>query len=195
MMTRLEALSVIHKMSEGMPVISTCGATSRELSSLGRRNNTLYVVDSMGLTPSISIGVSMGLEDSSAKKCIGIEGDGGVLMNPNALSSAAFLNPEKCVIVILDNECFGSTGGQRSMATKIDLGAVAEGFGLAVLRANSIETMEAAMEEAIENPGPWVIHARILPGNVPGTPFLNQDPVVVAYNFSQFILSTKRSKS
>jgi sulfopyruvate decarboxylase subunit beta len=191
MMTRLEALSIIHKMTVDMPVISTCGATSRELSSLGRRDSTLYIVDSMGLTPSIAIGVSMGMQDSQAKKCIGIEGDGGVLMNPNALASAAFLKPEKCVIVILDNECFGSTGGQRSMATKIDLGAVAEGYGLQVLRANSVETMEEAMTQAIENPGPWVIHARILPGNVPGTPFLNQDPVVVAHNFNQFILSTK----
>ncbi|NEU31379.1 phosphonopyruvate decarboxylase [bacterium LRH843] len=192
MMTRLEALTVIHKLTEDMPVVSTCGATSRELSSVGRRNNTLYVVDSMGLTPSIAIGVSMGMEDSSAKKCIGIEGDGGVLMNLNALASASFLKPEKCVIVILDNECFGSTGGQTSLATKIDLGAVAEGFGLQVLRADSVETMERTMTKAIDSPGPWVIHARILPGNVPGTPFLNQDPVVVAHEFSEFILSSKQ---
>jgi sulfopyruvate decarboxylase subunit beta len=193
MMTRLEALSIIYKLTEDMPVISTCGATSRELSSLGPRSNTLYVVDSMGLTPSIAVGVSLGLEDSSAKKCIGIEGDGGVLMNLNALASVSFLKPEKCVIVILDNECFGSTGGQRSMATKIDLGAVAEGFGLQVLRAHSIETMEAAMVEAIENRGPWVIHARIAPGNVAGTAFLNRDPVIVAHNFTEFIVSTKKS--
>ncbi|HET7657767.1 MAG TPA: thiamine pyrophosphate-dependent enzyme [Bacillales bacterium] len=187
MMTRLEALQTLFPYTENLPVISACGATSREWASLGKRPNHLYNVDTMGLSPSIALGVSLALSNSPIPKCIVLEGDGGVLMNPNVLTSSSFLKAEKWILVILDNGCFDSTGGQRSMASKINVGDVAKGYGLSVLTAEEKSTFERAIQTALAEKGhPIVIHAKVKPGNIPA-PYLNEDPVVAAYEFTRFI--------
>lgn len=186
MMSRMDALKVLYKYTEDIPVISSCGNTSREWASLGRRDNHLYMVDTMGLTPSVAIGVSLTLEKKGIKKCIGIEGDGGILMNPNSLASAGYLNPKKWMIIVFDNECFASTGGQCSLASKIDISKVAAGFNLEVLQADQVDEFENAVKKALETEGPIVIHAKISQENHPN-PFINDDPAVLAYKFSEFL--------
>ncbi|HET7629393.1 MAG TPA: thiamine pyrophosphate-dependent enzyme [Bacillales bacterium] len=187
MMTRLEALQTLYPFTEKLPVVSACGATSREWASLGRRPNHLYNVDTMGLSPSIALGVSLSLTDSPIAKCIALEGDGGVLMNPNVLASASFLNAKKWLLIILDNGCFDSTGGQRSMATEINVGNVARGYGLTVLDAEETDQLDASIQEALaETEKPVVIHAKVRPGNAPAA-YLNDDPAVASHAFHQFI--------
>ncbi|WP_144475760.1 thiamine pyrophosphate-dependent enzyme [Cytobacillus oceanisediminis] len=186
MMSRLDALKILYKYTENIPVISSCGNTSREWASLGRRDNHLYMVDTMGLTPSVAIGVSLTLRKKGFKKCIGIEGDGGILMNPNSLASASYLNPGKWLLIVFDNECFASTGGQCSLASRIDISRVAEGFNLKAIQTDNVEDFERAVLESIEEEGPIVIHAKISPENHK-TSFINDDPAVLAYKFTSFI--------
>jgi sulfopyruvate decarboxylase subunit beta len=190
-MSRMEALKVLYRYTENLPVISSCGNTSREWASLGKRDNHLYMVDTMGLTPSVAIGVALAIESLPVKKCIAIEGDGGVLMNPNALASASFLNPTKWLLIVFDNEAFASTGGQRSYASKINLTQVVQGFGLEAITVDSIEAFERALEEGLEKSGPFVIHAKINQQNEKN-PFINDDPGILAHQFKQFI-QTRRS--
>jgi sulfopyruvate decarboxylase subunit beta len=190
MMSRMDALKVLFQYTEDIPVISSCGNTSREWASLGRRDNHLYMVDTMGLTPSVALGVSLALEDCAIKKCIGIEGDGGVLMNPNALASAAYLDSSKWLLIVFDNECFGSTGGQRSLASKIDISKVAQGFGLETIAVDNLEDFENAVKTGLNADGPLVIHAKINQKNEKNA-FINDDPAVLAYKFSSFITNKK----
>lgn len=185
-MSRYDALKVLYKYTENIPVISSCGNTSREWASLGRRDNHLYMVDTMGLTPSVALGVSLAIEQKGFKKCIGIEGDGGVLMNPNALASASYLNPKKWMLIVFDNECFASTGGQCSLASRIDIGKVARGFDLEVIQVEEINAFEDAVQVGINTDGPIVIHAKINQENQKN-PFINDDPVVLAYKFASFL--------
>jgi sulfopyruvate decarboxylase subunit beta len=187
MMSRIDALRVVHTYTEKIPVVSACGATSREWALLGRRPNHLYVVDTMGFSPSIALGVSLAIKDSPVKKCIALEGDGGVLMNPNALASAAYLDAEKWLLIALDNECFASTGGQRSLSGKINIGSVAEGFGLKVYTVDNTRDLQTALESAIEEKRPVMIHTKISQHNEPGAPFINDDPAVAAFQFSQSV--------
>ncbi|MCE2464355.1 MAG: phosphonopyruvate decarboxylase, partial [Dehalococcoidia bacterium] len=77
---RIDALSTISSEFPSDPVVLTCGATSREMAHMDRRPNHLYVVDSMGLVSSIVLGLSLSLEKSQIGRCIGVEGDGGMLM-------------------------------------------------------------------------------------------------------------------
>ncbi|GGH69826.1 decarboxylase [Compostibacillus humi] len=186
MMSRFEALQVLYQYTEHIPVISSCGNTSREWASLGRRDNHLYMVDTMGLTPSVGIGLSLALKDKPFKKVIAIEGDGGILMNPNAFASAAYLRPEKLLLIIFDNECFASTGGQCSLASKIDIGKVAKGFDLEVIAVDNTEDFEQAVKESIGKDAPIVIHAKINQENQK-RPNINDDPAVLSYKFSRFI--------
>ncbi|MDQ0219497.1 hypothetical protein ELQ35_17170 [Peribacillus cavernae] len=186
MMSRLDALKVLFKYTENIPVISSCGNTSREWASLGRRDNHLYMVDTMGLTPSVAIGVSLALENKEFKKCIAIEGDGGVLMNPNAFASAGYLRPKKWLLIVFDNECFASTGGQCSLASRLDIGKVAQGYNLEVIQVETADAFEHAVQTSIEKDGPIVIHAKINQENQKN-PFINDDPAVLAYKFSCFL--------
>ncbi|HEX6923411.1 MAG TPA: thiamine pyrophosphate-dependent enzyme [Bacillales bacterium] len=187
MMTRLEALQTLFPYTEKLPVVSACGATSREWASLGRRPNHLYNVDTMGLSPSVALGVSLAIANTSISKCIALEGDGGVLMNPNVLTSASFLNANKWLLIILDNGCFDSTGGQRSMATVINVGDVAKGYGLTVMTAEETGQLDEAVQKALaETEKPMVIHAKMKPGNAP-TSYLNEDAPVASHNFKKFI--------
>lgn len=190
MMSRMEALKVLYTYTENIPVISSCGNTSREWASLGRRDNHLYMVDTMGLTPSVAVGVSLALEGTDVKKCIGIEGDGGVLMNPNALASAGYLNPSKWLLIVFDNGCFGSTGGQPSYATKIDIGNVARGFNVEAIAVDNLEAFEKAVVTGLDTEGPFVIHAKINNENEKAE-FINDDPAVLAYKFSSFLANEK----
>ena len=185
-MSRMDALKVLYNYTENIPVISSCGNTSREWASLGRRDNHLYMVDTMGLTPSVALGISLTIEEKGFKKCIGIEGDGGVLMNPNAFASAGYLNPKKLMLIVFDNECFGSTGGQRSLASKIDIGKVAQGFNLEVIQVSDVESFEQAVQVSIEKDGPIVIHAKINQVNEK-TSFINDDPAVLSYKLTSFL--------
>ncbi|MCS0671337.1 thiamine pyrophosphate-dependent enzyme [Cytobacillus firmus] len=186
MMSRLDALKILYKYTENIPVISSCGNTSREWAGLGRRDNHLYMVDTMGLTPSVAIGVSLALEKKGFKKCIGIEGDGGVLMNPNSLASASYLNPKKWMLIVFDNECFASTGGQCSLASRIDIAKVAEGFNLKTIQTDNTVDFEKAVQKSIEEDGPILIHVKINQENQKN-PFINDDPAVLAYKFSSFL--------
>ena len=93
---RIEALSLISQQFPGDPVVFTCGATCREMAAADRRENHLYVVDSMGLVSPIVLGLSLGLEAEVNRRVVGVEGDGGMLTNLNALTTIGFFSPKTC---------------------------------------------------------------------------------------------------
>ena len=107
-------------------------------------------------------------------------------MNPNALASASYLNPQKWMLIVFDNECFASTGGQCSLASRIDIAKVAEGFHLKTIQTLNAEEFEKSIQKSIEEEGPIVIHAKISQENQKN-PFINDDPAVLAYKFSSFL--------
>lgn len=198
-MMRVDALRIISEYYRDCPIVATCGATSRELRYIGDRENQLYVVDSMGLSPSIAIGISLVLKDTKVRKVVAVEGDGGILMNANALSSAAFLRPSKLVVIIMDNGCFASTGGQRAQGSQVPIPEVASGFGLPVHSVNNIADLQRCLIDVDSMNGPIVVHVNISSENVLGLPYIHDDPVVLASRFKTFILDsisgTERSGS
>lgn len=186
-MKRIDVLRKLYSYTENIPVISTCGSTSREWASLGWRANHLYNVDTMGLVPSIALGVSLAIENTSIPKCIAIEGDGGLLMNPNVLATTSFLQPKKMLLIILDNGCFGSTGGQKSLASKLDITKIIKGHEINVAKVNTIDDFEKELISALEaTDEPRAIHVIIEPGDIKSN-FLNENPSVESHYFSKFI--------
>ena len=213
--SRRHALQIIAAEFADAPVVFTCGATSREMAALARRPNHLYVVDSMGLVSSILLGLSLGLEnpdpapgrplppdDSTAAspqavgsnalahtKVVGVEGDGGMLMNLNALTSIGYLQPRNLLLIVLDNRQYASTGGQPTFTTRLDLADIAESCRLKVWRADDLETLRQSLTEAAAAPGPAFIRMRIAPGNAEEIPLLLDDPVTLGHSFTQWLQS------
>ncbi len=183
---RIDALKAISAEFPNDPVVLTCGATSREMSHLGKRPNHLYVVDSMGLVSSIVLGLSLSLEESSISRCVGVEGDGGMLMNMNALSTIGYLQPRKLLMIVLDNESYASTGGQPTFTDRLDLAAVAGSCGLKTWKANDDAGLRSALASALEVDGPGFIHMKIARGNA-SVPLLLDDPVTLGHSFSLWL--------
>ncbi|PKB64726.1 MAG: hypothetical protein BZY80_02120 [SAR202 cluster bacterium Io17-Chloro-G2] len=198
---RIEALGLISQRFPADPVVFTCGATSREIVSLERRENHLCVVDSMGLVSSIVLGISLGLEDTSGngdvgpKLVVGVEGDGGMLANLNSLATIGYLQPSNLLLIVLDNEAYASTGGQATFTTKLDLAAFASQCGFRTWRVDDLEGLDQAISEATEPKGvtgpanpsePAFILMKIAPGNA-SVPLLLDDPVTLGDRFTRWL--------
>ncbi len=183
---RIDALKTISGEFPESPLVLACGATSREMAHADRRDNHLYVVDSMGLVSSIVLGLSLGFEGSPVERCVGVEGDGGMLMNLNALSTIGYLRPRKLLLIVLDNQSHASTGGQPTFTEKIDLGAVAESCGLNVWKADDNNGLKRALASAVDVDGPGFVHMKIAKGNAK-VPLLLDDPVSLGNNFQNWI--------
>ncbi len=188
---RIEALRLISRHFPDDPVVFTCGATSREAASLEQRPNHLCVVDSMGLVSSIVLGLGLGLEEQPGRRVVGVEGDGGMLANLNSLATIGYLQPKNLLLIVLDNESYGSTGGQPTFTTKLDLADIAAGCGLKTWKVKDLEGLDEAITRSALSPGPGFILMKIAPGNE-AVPLLLEDPVAMGDRFTKW-LSTSGS--
>lgn len=189
---RIEALRLISQRFPADPVVFTCGATSREVAALERRENHLCVVDSMGIVSSIVLGISLGLEEGSDKRVIGVEGDGGMLANLNSLATIGYLQPSNLMLIVLDNEAYASTGGQATFTTKLDLAAIAGQCGFHTWKVDDLEGLDQAISEATapsRPSGPSFILMKIAPGNA-SVPLLLEDPVTLGDRFTRWLAAS-----
>ncbi|MGO1410495.1 MAG: thiamine pyrophosphate-dependent enzyme [Microbacterium sp.] len=186
-MRRLEALRHLVELTDDLPVVVTCAATSRELASIEDRDSYLYLLDSMGLVGSVATGLAIGVKDSSIPKVIGIEGDGSLLMNPNVLPTGGYLAPDNLLLVLLDNQVYGSTAGLPTYANRVDLAGIAEASGWTVGRADSAETMRAEFARLLGASGPGFLYVRIEAGNAADIAKLLIDPVPLGNRFSTWL--------
>jgi sulfopyruvate decarboxylase subunit beta len=189
---RIEALRLISQRFPADPVIFTCGATSREVAALERRENHLCVVDSMGIVSSIVLGISLGLEEGSDKRVIGVEGDGGMLANLSSLATIGYLQPSNLLLIVLDNEAYASTGGQATFTTKLDLAGIADQCGFHTWKADDLEGLDQAISEATtpsRPSGPSFILMKIAHGNA-SVPLLLEDPVTLGDRFTRWLAAS-----
>jgi sulfopyruvate decarboxylase subunit beta len=187
MMRRLEALAHLVELTTDLPVVVTCAATSRELASIEDRENHLYLLDSMGLVGSVATGLALGIADSPIPKVVGIEGDGSLLMNPNVLPTGGYLAPGNLLLVLLDNQVYGSTAGLPTYSNRVDLAAIAEASGWMVGRADDPDTMRSEFYRLADSEGPGFLYVRIEAGNAPDIPKLLVDPVTVGNRFGGWL--------
>lgn len=186
-MKRIDALRVAAEEARDLPVVVTCAATSRELAAIADAPNHLYLLDSMGLTSSVGLGLALALADTAVRRVLVLDGDGSLLMNLGSLASIGYYRPEKLILAILDNASYASTAGLPTYAQRIDLGAIAAACGIEVAVADTEESLRSALENAAHRPGPHALHVRIEPGNAANTPLLLADPVVLAARFRSWL--------
>jgi sulfopyruvate decarboxylase subunit beta len=189
-MTRTDALVAIDAAFPTDPIVVNVGAAIREMvAAVGYKPNHLHILDSMGLPPAIGLGLALGLADSRFGKIVTIEGDGGLLMGLSALSTIGMLEPEKLVLVILDNGTYGSTGHQPTAAASTDFTGVARACGMQAHDVDTPDGLKRALEEAKGVDGPVLIRARIgLQGRK--TSYFLEDPAILADTFRRYLAAT-----
>ena len=186
-MRRIEAIQQVIDHFPNAPIIANCGATSRELASLGRSAQHLYILDSMGIASSVGLGLALALAESDMERVVVLEGDGALLMNLGSLASIAYHQPVPLLLILLDNETYASTGGQPTYARRVDLGALAEAAGITTLHASEPAELGSALTQCKQLEGPLCLHVKIEPGNHPGIELLLEDPAVIGQQFATWI--------
>jgi thiamine pyrophosphate-dependent acetolactate synthase large subunit-like protein len=184
-MTRLEATRVVvSAVNPGTPVIASLGHPAYDLFAVGDRPANFYTWGSMGLASSIGLGLAMARRDLHV---VVIDGDGSLLMNLGSLATIGWRRPERLIVIVWDNEAYATTGGQDT-ATKhgADLAAAARAMGVhQAVTVRATRELEAALDVARREAGPWVIVAKVQESAPTGKPPL--DCVFIKQRFMEAI--------
>jgi sulfopyruvate decarboxylase subunit beta len=180
---RLEALGIVDAAFADCPLVSTVGATSRELASLGRRPSHLYLLDSMGLAGAVGAGLALALDRPVAV----VEGDGSLLMGFSILPTLAYLRPPRLTLVVLDNHEHASAASLPTQAERVALEPFLRASGLATAVVSDPGGLATAVAAARDSGETSIVLCAIEGGNSAGIPFLLDDPVVIADRFKGFL--------
>lgn len=130
-------VSIRDSMPEAV-IVSQLGDTSNELFEVADSDRNLYLLGSMGMVIPVALGISL----STKVRVVAVEGDGGCLMNLGALTTIARYGPPNLSVLILDNEQYGSTGGQPSATSgRTDIAAVAGVCGITARTFHATENL------------------------------------------------------
>ena len=127
-MTRYDAIKVASGIVGDEDIIVTnLGIPAKELYEIKDRELNFYMLGSMGLASPIGLGLAI----IQKKHVYVIDGDGSLLMNPNALVSIGAYNPGNLTVIAIDNAAYGSTGNQETCTyNQIDLELLARASGI-----------------------------------------------------------------
>ena len=130
-MIREEIIQHIVKASGEDPIVSTTGKASRELFETRVSNNQSHKYDfltvgSMGHSSSIALGVAI---NKPEQRIWCIDGDGAVLMHMGSMAVLGANKPKNLIHVVINNGAHETVGGMPTVASDIDLVAIAKACG------------------------------------------------------------------
>lgn len=162
-MTRYEAIKQLGPLLDNQVVVANLGVPSKELFAVCDRPLNYYMLGSMGLVSSIGFGISRVTD----RKVMVLEGDGSILMNPNALITIGHYRPRNLMILALDNACYGSTGSQKTYTCeRMDIECFAESCGFEnTARIHEACELKDMVHDFEKREGLSLIHVVLKPGN------------------------------
>jgi len=164
-------------------VVSNIGDPSKELYQIRDRAKNFYMLGSLGLASSISLGLAL----SQERKVVCLDGDGSILMNMGSLSTIANTRPGNLVLIVLDNGSYGSTGNQRTYSSGLtDLRSVARACGIEkCIKVEDEKTLSDSLKRCMKSNKLAFVHAIIEPDDSK----LNKVPIDPIYIKNRFMKS------
>jgi sulfopyruvate decarboxylase subunit beta len=158
-MARYEAIKIVAGIVEDDIIIANLGFPAKELYDIKERELNFYMLGSMGLASSIGLGLAL----VQKRHVYVIDGDGSLLMNPNALMSIGSYNPENLTVIAIDNAAYGSTGNQMTCTyNQVDLELLAKACGIRdTIKVHSKDELKEALQRKAS-----FIHVIVKPVNV-----------------------------
>ncbi len=159
-MTRYDVIKLLASVVDDDIIISNLGIPSKELYEIKDRELNFYMTGSMGLVSSIGLGIAL----VQKRHVFVIDGDGSLLMNPNALAGIAAYSPGNLTVIAIDNAACGSTGNQMTCTNSlIDLELLAKASGITdTQKAHTGEELRDALRRRVA-----FIHTIVKPFNAP----------------------------
>jgi thiamine pyrophosphate-dependent acetolactate synthase large subunit-like protein len=137
LLDRRQVVSCLLAERKDAIVIGGLGASTYDIAAAGDHERNFYLWGAMGGAVMIGLGVALA---QPKLPVVVITGDGEMLMGMGSLATVSLQKPKNLTIVVLDNECYGETGGQAShTAAATDLVGIAKACGIAGV--SSITTM------------------------------------------------------
>ncbi len=159
------------------------GRIVREGYFLGDRNRNFYMLLSMGHASSIGLGIALAKPNT---KVIIIDGDGNLLMNFGILPLIGHIRPKNLIHIVLDNEAYGTTGGQKTISTKNLFEQVALDCGYKnAATVNNVINLENLFKTYYKSNGPSLINAKITTEYLHEAPVFNMLPTKIAKRFME----------
>ena len=152
-MLREEIVQHIVNVSGEDPIVSTTGKASRELFETRVANGQSHKYDfltvgSMGHSSSIALGVAINKPNT---KIWCVDGDCAVLMHMGSMAVIGANKPENLIHVVINNGAHETVGGMPTVASHIDLVAIAKACGYPnAVGVDSFETLDAELVAAKE---------------------------------------------
>ena len=167
-MKRYDAIKKIAEQLDDELVISNIGIPSKELHQIRDNPNNFYMLGSMSMATPIGIGLALALEDNDdTRKVVVLDGDGSVLMNLAEFVTIKAHPPKNLIVVIIDNQAYGSTGSQKTYTTQVNLTKIIQAIG--IKEAHYIDARKTTehihLEDYLDKTGPIILHIKVNPGN------------------------------
>ena len=184
-MRRIEAVEAVVNTLDDQLVVHATGMISRESCHVQDRDENFYMIGSMGLNSAIGLGVAI---NCPGRDVVVLDGDGSVLMNMGILASVGELGPKNFVHIVLDNESYASTGGQRSISDGVALEqmAAAAGYKYAA-RADTSAALALELDGLWTRPRPAFLLVKVEPGNESDIPRVSLSPPEIRSRFMRAV--------
>jgi len=183
---RYDALTCLLDMLDDAWLFVTLGDPCKEVYSIRDREETFYMLGSMGVVLPLGLGFARAYAAlGGQRKTVVVDGDGSQLMQLGSLGTLAREQPDVALIII-DNGSYGSTGDQPTLTrTQVNLAGVAQALGLQnTLMVGTPHAFEARLKTVLTSPGPSVTVVTVCPG-APVTPLLPLPAIAIAQRFRE----------
>lgn len=123
-------------LPENFLIVSSNGNVSRQVFNFLPQPQ-VYLRGSMGLPMSIGLGLALARPE---KQILVITGDGNFLMGLSSMTTIGNILPPNLKIMIIDNQSYATTGGQKTVSGTLNYLKLLEGLGIEHFgQLNSIE--------------------------------------------------------
>jgi sulfopyruvate decarboxylase subunit beta len=161
---REEAMNVVAAARSGAAVIVGPGANGGLLYERADAPATIYNMD-MGYATAVALGIALA---RPRRPVLAIEGDGSFYAGSTVLSTIWRLQPSNLIVVVLDNQVWGTGDGLEPTATAFGLDlaklALAAGWTAAhVHRVDEAIELDQSLRSALACDGPHFILGRTDP--------------------------------
>lgn len=161
LLNRRQVVAALLAHRKDLVAVGGLGASTNDITAAGDHPRNFYLWGGMG--GAVMIGLGLALAQPKLPVVV-ITGDGEMLMGMGSLATVGLQKPGNLSIVMLDNECYGETGGQMSHTTAAaDLVGVARSCGIADAQAVSTMSEVDAFAKAIQDvsAGPRFVSVKI----------------------------------
>lgn len=127
----------------------------------GINSSSFPMLGSMGQEISMGLGVALGTEKDSKRKIVVVSSDGSFFTNINALATISILKPKNLIIIVLDNEVHGITGGQLTASRYSDPAVIAGSFGIKSTKVSDLRGFQKSLQVALKDQQTWLINVKV----------------------------------